>query len=97
MLLLLLQVRDLVGRSAARDHLRQMQRMHYVADVLPHQLLIIENVTQLAGHYVPYGSRPGGPTGGGGRGVTCGGVGAGAGGRGSLRLQYPREDVSQLA
>jgi hypothetical protein len=58
-LLLLLQVRDLVGRSAARDHLRQMQRMHYVADVLPHQLLIIENVTQLAGHYMPYGSRPG--------------------------------------
>jgi hypothetical protein len=53
------QVRDLVGRAAKRDHLRQLQRMHYVADVVPYQLLIIENVTQLAGHYVPYGAPPG--------------------------------------
>jgi hypothetical protein len=39
--------------------LRQLQRMHYVADVVPHQLFIIENTTQLTGHYVPYGATPG--------------------------------------
>lgn len=56
---LLLQIRDLVGRSAKRDHLRQLQRMHHIADVLPHQLFIIENITQLTGHYIAYGARPG--------------------------------------
>lgn len=54
-----LQVRDLVSRSAKSDHLRQLQRMHYLAGVLPHQLFIIENVTQLANHYITYGALPG--------------------------------------
>jgi hypothetical protein len=58
-ILVLLQVRDLVGRSAKRDHLRQLQRMHYVSNVVPYQLLIIENITQLANHYVAYGAKPG--------------------------------------
>lgn len=76
-MLLALQMRDLVGRSAKRDHLRQLQRMHYCADVLPHQLFIIENVTSLTGHYVPYGSLPGE------RQISCG-----AGGVGGLNLWH---------
>jgi len=33
--------------------------MHYVCDVLPHQLLIVENMTLMAERYVAYGSLTG--------------------------------------
>lgn len=49
-------MRDLVGRSSAGDHLRQLQRMFAVADVVPIQLLVIENTTLMAQRCVAYGS-----------------------------------------
>ncbi|KAF6265830.1 hypothetical protein COO60DRAFT_764148 [Scenedesmus sp. NREL 46B-D3] len=55
-------MRDLVGRSAAGDHVRQLQRMYQLRELVPLQLLLVENLTHMAGRYTVYQPGPGSST-----------------------------------
>ncbi|WIA11755.1 hypothetical protein OEZ85_011850 [Tetradesmus obliquus] len=55
-------MRDLVGRSAAGDHIRQLQRMYQLRELVPLQLLLLENLSHMAGRYTVYQPGPGSST-----------------------------------